>query len=98
MSAGTYRKDKREAWPGGYALHKSISTAAPRVVLLQLDKLELAKRLKHGLQIVLCDVEVNVAHVQPVERYRVGVPAPGLGRPRLAVLLGLGDLDNDRDT
>ena len=78
-------------------LYKSIPTTPSVIVLLKLDKLELAEGLEHVLQVLFRDAEVNVAYIQPVEGNRVGV-ARAVSRAYLAVLLGLGELDNDRDT
>lgn len=83
---------------GGYVLHEAITTATPLLILLELHKLELAKRLEHGLQVVLRHVEVDIADVEAVEGDRVGVAAGTLRGAHLAVLLGLGELDDDRDT
>jgi hypothetical protein len=76
-------------------LNKSVATAATGIVLLKLDKLEIAKGLKYSLKIVLSDVEMNVSNVEAMERNRVGVSATRLGVPGLAVLLRLSDLNND---
>lgn len=78
-------------------LNKSVTSTATIVILLQLHKLELTEGLEDVLKVGLGDAEVDVAHIQPVEGNRIGMT----GRFRvadLAVLLGLGGLDNDRDT
>lgn len=83
----------------GYVLDKAVASAAAVLLLLELDELELAKRLKDSLQILLSDVVVNVSDIEAVEGDRVGVRAAiaFLGA-NLAVLFGLGDLNDDRDT
>jgi len=80
-----------------YVLDKAVASAATVIILLQLDKLELTKGLKDVLEVCLGDAEVDVAHVEPVEGDRVGM-ARRFRVADLAVLLGLGGLDNDRDT
>ncbi len=81
----------------GHVLDKAIASTATVVILLELHKLQLTKGLKDVLEIRLCDAEMDVAHVQPVEGDRVGV-AGGFRVADLAVLLSFGGLDNDGDT
>lgn len=81
----------------GYVLHKAIAAATPLVVLLELHKLELAEGLEYRLQVLLGNVEVDVANVETVEGDRIGVTAT-LSCAYLAVLLGLGELYDDGDT
>jgi len=64
---------------------------------LKLDKLEFSKGRKHRLEILLGDIEVNIAHVEAVERDRIGMAA-ALRVAHLAIFLRLGDLNNDGDT
>lgn len=79
-------------------LYESVTTAPTVVVLLELDELELAEWLEDILQILLGNAEVDVSHVETVERNRVGVVSSGLRGAHLAVLLSLGKLDDDRNT
>lgn len=81
-----------------YLLHESIATAASRIVLLKLDKLEFAEWLEDILKILLSDAEVNIANVQTVERDRVGVTAGAAGLADLSILLSLGELHDNRNT
>jgi len=83
---------------GRYILDKTVTSAAAIVVLLQLDKLEFPKRLEDGLQVLFSDVEVNVPDIKPVEWNGVRVRAGCFRAADLAVLLGFGELNNDRDT
>ena len=80
------------------SLYKPVTTATPTVILLELNKFQLAKRLKHVLQVGLRDAKVDVAHVQTVEGNRVGMIACGLGVADLTIFLGLGKLDDNGDT
>lgn len=79
-------------------LDKAIAAAAAILVLLELDKLELTKRLKNRLQILLGDVEVDVAHVETVEGDGVGMGSRRFRVASLAVLLGLCHLNDDRNS
>ena len=81
----------------GHVLYKAIASAATRFFFLQLDKLKLAKGLEDVLQVTLSDAEVDVAYVEPVERDRVRVAGARVRVARLTVLLGLGQLRDDRD-
>jgi hypothetical protein len=79
-----------------YLLHEAVAPAATGVILLELDEFELAERLEHSLEVVLCDGEMNVAHIEAVKRNTVGLGRIALvGVTRLTVLLGLGELSND---
>lgn len=78
-------------------LNKSVPATSTVLVLLQLDKLKLAKRLKNSLQVLLRHVEVDVADVEPMEGDGVGVSA-GFGVAGLSVLFGFCQLNNDRNT
>jgi hypothetical protein len=80
-----------------HLLHESITTAAASIILLQLYKLELAKWGKDSLQVLLRDVEVDVANIKTVEWDAAGAVGAALGIADLPVLLGLGKLDNDGD-
>jgi hypothetical protein len=82
----------------GHLLDEAIAPTTTVVVLLQLHKLELAKGLEDVLKILLSDAEVDVSHVQSVEGDRVGVISRRLRVAHLAILLSLGELDNDGDT
>ncbi len=79
-------------------LDESIAAAAAVVILLQLYKLKLAKRLEHILQVCLCDAEMNVAYIEAVEGDRIRVVARGFRSANLAILLSLGQLDDDGNT
>lgn len=81
-----------------HILDKPVASAPTAIILLQLHKLELAKRLKDVLKVRLCDAEMDVAHVEPVERDGVGMVAGRLSVADLAILLRLGGLHNDGDT
>ncbi len=80
----------------GNLLNKTVTTAAARVILLQLDKLELAEGLENILEILLRNAEVDVAHIQAVERNRVRVATRCFRSSGLVILLSLGELDDDR--
>lgn len=82
----------------GNLLHKAIATASVHVVFLELDKLQLAKGLENGLQVLFGDIKVNVSDVQAMEWNMIGVGAARLGVARLAVLLSLGELNDDGNT
>jgi hypothetical protein len=83
----------------GFILDKAVASAAAVLLLLELDELELAERLEDSLQILLSDVVVNVSDVEAVEGDRVGVRASSAFLSAdLAILFGLGDLDDDRNT
>ena len=80
-----------------YILDKPIATASAGVVLLELDKLQLAKRRKNILQVLFGDTKVDVSDVESVERHRVGVGARSVRVAHLPVLFCLGELDDDGD-
>lgn len=79
-------------------LNKAVATAATSIVLLELDKLKLAKGLEHVLKILLSDTEVDIANVQTVEGDRVGVTPRAARLADLAILLSFSELDDDGDT
>ena len=79
-------------------LYKPIATAAAVVVLLELNKLELAKRLEYVLEVLLRDAEMDVADIEAVEGDRVGMGARTFRVADLSVLFGFGKLDNNRYT
>lgn len=81
-----------------YLLDKAITTAATGIILLELDKLQLAKWLEDVLKILLSDAEVDVANIQAVEGDRVGVASSAARLADLTILLSLGELDDDGDT
>ena len=54
-------------------LYKSVAPAAAGIVLLQLNKLELAEGLENVLEILFRDAEVNIAYIEAVEWDRVGM-------------------------
>lgn len=81
-----------------YLLHEAVAATPAGIILLKLGELELAKRLKYILKILLSDAEVDVANVQTVKRNRVGVTPSGASLADLAVLLSFGKLDNNWDT
>ena len=66
------------------------SAAVVLLVVLKLDKLEFGARLRHSLQVLLGDGEVDISNVKTMEGNRVGVVARGLSRSDLAVLFGPG--------
>jgi hypothetical protein len=80
------------------SLDEAIPAAAAIVLLLELHKLEFAKGLKDSLKILLGDVEVNVANIKAVERYRIGMSAVRLRIAGLTVLLGFSYLNDDGNT
>ena len=82
----------------GYSLDKPVAAAAAIVVFLELDKLQLAERLKHIVQVLLGDAEMNVTDIEAVEGDRIRVVTGRLRVADLAVLLSLGQLDDDGDT
>lgn len=55
------------------SLDEAIATAAAVLIFLELNKLKLTERLEDGLQILLGNVEMNVANVKTVEWNRVGM-------------------------
>lgn len=79
-------------------LNEAIATASVVLILLQLDKLQLAKGFEHGLQILFSDVEMDVTNVEAVEGNGVRMGPRGFGVAGLSVLFGLCHLNNDRDT
>lgn len=54
-------------------LDEAIATAAASLVLLELNEFKLTERLKDSLQILLSDVEVNVADIKTVKGDRIWV-------------------------
>ena len=76
-------------------LHKPIASASPTLFLLQLNKFELAERFKDILQILLGDTEMDVAHVETMERYRAVVAARCFRVSGLPIFLCFGELCND---
>lgn len=62
-----------------------------------MDELELAKRFEDVLQIALSDAEMDIPYVEPMEWDLVGVAAGGLRVASLTILLGLGELGDDRN-
>ena len=79
-------------------LDKSVATGATSVVFLQLHIFELAEGLKDGLQVLLGDVEVNIADVEAVEGRRTGLAPSRFRIAGESVLLSFGELDDDRNT
>lgn len=79
-------------------LNKSVSTAATIVILLKLDILEFAKRLKDGLQVLFRDVEVDITNIEAVERNGIRVCTRRLGIASLSILLSFSELDDNRNT
>ena len=55
------------------SLDEAIATAAAVLIFLELNKLKLTERLEDGLQILLGNVEMNVANVKTVEWNRIGM-------------------------
>ena len=55
------------------SLDEAIATAAAVLIFLELDKLKLTERLEDGLQILLGNVEMNVANVKTMEWNRIGM-------------------------
>lgn len=81
-----------------HLLHKTITTATTILVLLQLNLSQFSEWLKDGSKLLFVDAEVDVANIQPVERHTIGIAvASVLVLARLAILLGLGELNNDRN-
>lgn len=65
------------------------------LVLLQLDKLQLSKRIKEAPNIFFGKREMDIADVETVVRHAVGLCCVGIGVAGLAVLLCFGELNND---
>jgi hypothetical protein len=63
-----------------------------------LNEFKLAERLKDSLQVLLGDVEVNVADIKTVKRDRIGVRSRSFRISGLPVFLGFCDLYDDRNT
>ena len=81
-----------------HSLNKPIASAAASLVLLQLNKFELAKRFEDVLQVTLGDAEMDIANVQTVERNGAGVVmGRAFASSSLTILLGLRQLGNDRN-
>jgi hypothetical protein len=76
-------------------LDEAITPAATIVILLQLYELKFTKRLEYCLQVLLSDIEVDVAYIEPVERNRVRVSSRCFLVANLAILLRFGKLDDD---
>lgn len=55
------------------SLDEAIATAAAVLIFLKLNKLKLTERLEDGLQILLGNVEMNVANVKTMEWNRIGM-------------------------
>ena len=55
------------------SLDEAIATAAAVLIFLELNKLKLTERLEDGLQILLGNVEMNVANVKTMEWNRIGM-------------------------
>ena len=55
------------------SLDEAIATAAAVLILLELNKLKLTERLEDSLQILLGNVEMNVANVKTMEWNRIGM-------------------------
>jgi hypothetical protein len=53
---------------GEDVLHKCVTFASASLILLQLDKLEFAKRFEDILEIILSNAEMNITHIEPVKR------------------------------
>lgn len=62
-----------------------------------MDELELAERFEDILQIALSDAEMDIPYVEPMEWDLVGVAAGSLRVASLTILLGLGELGDDRN-
>ena len=84
---------------GGHLLDKSITSAASAFILLQLNKIKLAKGLKDVLEVGFVDAEMDVADIQPMKRNRVMVSSNvPIGVPGLSVLLSLSQLSYNGDS
>lgn len=55
------------------SLNKPIATTASIVVFLELNELQFSKWLKYSLQILLRDIEMNVANIEAMEGNGIGV-------------------------
>jgi len=64
---------------------------------LQLHEFELAEGLEDVPEVVLGDGEVDVADVETVEWYSIGLGGGAFGVAGLAVLLCFSELGNDRN-
>lgn len=86
---------KEESRGQGVLLHKCVTFAAASLVLLQLDKLESAERVKDILEVCFSDAEVNITHIKSVKRRGVLRARASFGVTSLAVFLRLGQLSDD---
>ena len=68
------------------------------IVLLELDIFKFTKWFENGLQVLLSDVEVDVADIEAVKRDGIGVATRRFGVASLSILLSLCELHNDRNT
>lgn len=87
----------------GNILNESITTAATRLLLLQLNKLEISKRLENVLEILLGDTKVDISNVESMERnvmtrilVLLVLTAFGAGLPVLLCLCKLNDDGNSQ--
>jgi hypothetical protein len=65
---------------------------------LKLNEFKLTEWLKNSLQVLLGDVEMDVADIKAVERDRIGVRSRSFRVSGLPVFLGFCDLYDDRNT
>lgn len=81
-----------------YKLDKTITPTPAALLLLKLNKLQLAEWLKNVLQITLRDTKVNIPHIESVERDLVRSILFCRANSGLTVLLCFCKLRDDRDT
>lgn len=76
-------------------LHKCVSFAATSLILLQLNKFELAEWFEDILEVGFSDAEMNITHIESVKWRGVTRARAGLRVTCLAVLFGFGKLNDN---
>ena len=78
-----------------YILNKPIASAATVLFLLELDEFQFSKWLEDILQVTFSNAKMDVADVEPVERYRIRITTACIWIARLAIFLCLRKLSDD---
>lgn len=83
---------------GKNVLNKTVSLATALLFLLKLAEFKRAERLEDVTKVLLANREVNVTHVEAMERDTVREGGNALGVTCLTVLLCFSELRDDRDS
>jgi hypothetical protein len=78
-------------------LHKPVASAPTSLFFLQLNKLELAERLKHILKIAFSNAEMDIAYIKTVEGNGVVIATGGFRVSCLSILFCFSKLRDDGD-